>query len=665
MQIKIISLSLLNFKGIRQLTVNFNNVTNISGRNKLGKTTIFDAFLWLLFGKDSFDRKDFSIKTLDKDNEPFHRLDHEVTGILEVDGDRVEIRRLLQENWVAKRGSKDKEFKGHTTSFFWNNVPMQLQQYQDKINEILKEDVFKLLTNTGYFNSKPWQDRRQVLISIAGNISNEDIFDRIITPGNKENFTELINALNAKKSVDEFRREILGKKKRIKEEMEGIPGRIDEANRSLPDPLDYDGIQLLLDAAKAGLTETENLLMNKTQAQKNRQTAIGEKLKLVQQHNREITTISNQVTNDTRQAGVTRQSEITGLELQVRSLNNEIDLMTREYTTEAASLERLIAQKEEIGTKWDKVNAETLEINEAELCCPTCKRQFDEGTVETKKTELQSNFNQDKSRRLGDITTKGQQLAEDIKTKETALENLKTKGAGKRSELNLLETKLAGLREAHANKTNEEDQIITQAIADHQDIRTKQQLIDQINKEIDAPTDDQEDNSVLLQTKSELNTKISTYTGQLATKDIRTKTEARIKELTEQESTMGTELASLEGIEFSIEQFVKAKMDELESRINGRFKMVKFKLFKKQINEGEVECCDTLIDGVPYADANTASRINAGIDIINTLSEHYQVFAPVFVDNAESVNTLIPLNSQLIRLVVSLDEKLKIESSAA
>lgn len=664
MQIKIISLTLLNFKGIRALTVNFDNVTNISGRNRLGKTTIKDAFLWLFFGKDSTDRKDFAIKTLDKNNEPYHRLDHEVTGVLEVDGDRVTIRRLLQEDWVAKRGSKDKEFKGHTTSYYWNDVPMKLEQYQAKIGEILEENVFKLLTNTDYFNSLTWQERRKVLINIAGTITNDMILDKIMTPANKENFTTLINALNSKKTIEEYTREIAAAKKKIKEEMEDIPGRIDEANRSLPDPVDYDGIQVLLDAAKHGLQEIEGQLMNKTQAQRQHQVQITEWLREVQKLNQDKETIKVNVTNATRQMGVTRMAEINELRLKEKSLENELNLLTRDYTNETAKLVRLKEQKEQVGQQWDKVNAEQLEYNDAEFKCPACKRDLEAGTVATKKDELQKNFNQDKSRRLQELTTKGQGLAIEITTTETATANLKATGEGKRAELNLLTTQISGLQEAHNRKIQEELEAINSAIANHPDMIKMDQRIDELNQLIDAPTD-QADNSTLLQTKAELANKISGYTTQLATKEQRQKTLDRIQELTDRESALGSELANQEGIEFAIEQFTKAKMDELEARINSRFKMVQFKLFKKQINQGEVECCETLIDGVPFQDANTASRINAGIDIINTLSEHYQVNAPVFVDNAESVNTLIPLNSQLIRLVVSLDEKLKIETTAA
>lgn len=666
MKIKIISLALLNFKGIRAMTVEFgDDITNISGRNKLGKTTIKDAFRWLLFGKDSTDRKDFAIKTLDKNNEPFHRLDHEVTGVLEVDGDRVTIRRLLQENWVARRGSKDKEFKGHNTSYYWNEVPLKLGEYEAKISDILNETIFKLITDTDYFNTRPWQERRQILMSMAGEITNDEVFDKIITLATKQNFAALINALNAKKSIDEYRKELANKKNKIKDEMEGLPGRISEANNSLPDPVDYDAIEQLLEAATKDLEDTDALLMNQTEAERTRQRGINEKLLTVQGLQQQKQTITNQVTMDTKQLGITRQSEINDAMLEKKTLEGDINRLTSEYTTKNTALTGMRTTKEKLGQDWDKVTAETLVLNPNEFCCPTCRREFEAGTVETKKQELTNNFNQDKSRRLEKIKNDGIALATDIKTAETELENLKAKGTAKRTELDKLIARIQTLQEEHTRKSNDELQIIQTALEQHAGIIEITQQITKLNAEIDAPAPEQGNKTQLLQKKQALTADISGYTTKMATKTLREKTEARITELTDRESALGTELADFEGIEFSIDQFVKAKMDTLESRINHRFKEVQFKMFEKQINEGERECCETLIGGVPYSDANTASRINAGIDIINTLSDHYNVNAPVFVDNAESVNTLIPLNSQLIRLVVSLDDKLKIETAAA
>ena len=132
-------LTLLNFKGIRNLTVDFDlNETNIFGYNGTGKTTIFDAFTWLLFGKDSKDRKDFNIKTLDANNQPIERIPHEVTACIEVNGEEINLKKCYNEVWTKKRGSAVETFNGHSVECFYNDVPCSVTEYAKKIAELLK-----------------------------------------------------------------------------------------------------------------------------------------------------------------------------------------------------------------------------------------------------------------------------------------------------------------------------------------------------------------------------------------------------------------------------------------------------------------------------------------------------------------------------------------------
>ena len=124
---------------------------------------------------------------------------------------------------------------------------------------------------------------------------------------------------------------------------------------------------------------------------------------------------------------------------------------------------------------------------------------------------------------------------------------------------------------------------------------------------------------------------------------------------------MAQEIANIEKTQYTIENFIKLKVDTIENRINEKFSLVKFKLFEDQINGGQVETCEALVNGVPFSSLNTASKINAGIDIINTLCEFYNVSAPIFIDNRESVVKLLDSNSQIINLIVSeSDKKLRI-----
>ena len=135
----------------------------------------------------------------------------------------------------------------------------------------------------------------------------------------------------------------------------------------------------------------------------------------------------------------------------------------------------------------------------------------------------------------------------------------------------------------------------------------------------------------------------------------------RIEQLSKEESELAQSIADMEREMFTIEAFEKEKSTRIEASVNDKFQMVNFKLFETQINGGEVPTCKALINGVPFSDANTASKINAGLDIINTLCEHYQVNAPIFIDNRESVIELLDTQSQVINLIVSEgDTKLRV-----
>src|SRR5690606_30802353 len=155
-------------------------------------------------------------------------------------------------------------------------------------------------------------------------------------------------------------------------------------------------------------------------------------------------------------------------------------------------------------------------------------------------------------------------------------------------------------------------------------------------------------NEELQNHKSAIQNRIKEINESLGIKTQITAANNRIKELEQEETQLSNSLLALEKQQFDIEKYIKLSIEALEQNINNKFKLVTFKLFETQINGGEIECCEALINGVPFHSANTASKINAGIDIINTLSEFYQTTAPIIIDNRESVSKLIESKSQLI-----------------
>ena len=179
--IKLKKLIIKNFKGIKDLTVDFGNITTISADNAKGKTSIFDAFSWLLFGKDSSDRKDFSLQPLDENNNIIHHLDTVVTGILDIDGNTKELSRILKENWRKARGKAEQELKGTSTTYEVDGIPVKQKEYQEIINSIVDEKIFKMVTNPFNFNSLKWTEQRKILLDITG----EPDQDRVINYNSK------------------------------------------------------------------------------------------------------------------------------------------------------------------------------------------------------------------------------------------------------------------------------------------------------------------------------------------------------------------------------------------------------------------------------------------------------------------------------------------------
>ena len=232
--IKINKLALWNFKGIQSLAINAEGENlKIYGDNATGKTTVFDAFTWLLFGKDSLGRSDFGIKTQDENGNVIHNLDHIVECELAIDNSILTLKKAYAEKWTKKRGSAEAEFSGHETKYFINEVPSTKKEYEQKIASFIDENLFKTITNPLYFNEHlKWQDRRAILLSLCeGEMSDENILAR------SPEFKPLLEELNGR-TVQEYSKVIKSKQTAINDELKAIPQRIAEASLAIPADVD-------------------------------------------------------------------------------------------------------------------------------------------------------------------------------------------------------------------------------------------------------------------------------------------------------------------------------------------------------------------------------------------------------------------------------------------
>jgi len=638
-KITINNLRLKNFKGIKEFTLDADskNMT-IRGTNATGKTTIVDSFDWLLFGKDSQNRSDFDIKTL-KNGQVQHGLEHEVECELIVDDKPIKIKKIFAEKWVKQRGSANKEFTGHTTTYFVNDVPVKKTEFTNYISEILDEDIFRLLTKPQYFNTIHWQKRREILLTVCGDITDEDVIK-----SNNE-LKKLPNILS-NRTINDHKKMIEGRRKNLNKEIEKIPTRIDEVEKGKPDVAQISeaqanqNIKILKREKVDAETEINRLKSGGQLAELQKQEAEIEG---------KICKLKNDHDDDVFAKKAAEKKKLNGIEEQIEEQNKII----RNNNDDVKHYEELISKKEikikELRQKWHSENDDRVTMVEA--ICPTCGQDLPQAQIdETIKT-----FNTNKANKLKQIQNDGVLAASDIKAKKEYIENI--------------------IKEVN-ERLLEIDTLIEQQkeIKNHIEVISNKPLPDEIKK-LGVKRINIREQIAKLSTGdsagiiSQLQEKINAIENRInIMQDIITQfnqikiANERIEELKNQERILAAEYEDIESQIYLIEQFIRAKVSLLEEKINSKFKQAKFQLFSEQINGGIEETCVTLVDGVPYLSANNAAQINIGLDIINTLSDYYQVAAPIFIDSAESIVDITPSGSQMIRLIVSeAHKKLTVE----
>ncbi len=643
-KIELKSLHLKNFKGIKDLKIDFDNITNISGENATGKTTINDAFRWLLFDKDSTDRKQFEIKTIDKAGNVIHGLEHSVTGELFINGQLKIYQKIYKEKWQKKRGDTDSTFTGHETIYSINDVPVKAQEFQEEISSLIDEEIFKLITNPLYFSTiMKWQDRREKLLNIVGDITNDEIID---SETSLKNMKELFEA---EKDFDKLKKGIAATKKKLNDEIKMIPVRIDECNNSIVD-IDFNIIKIELESKEVELSDIEDQL---TDASKEN-PALAEKKKELNSLRAKISEIENDHTEKRYAEAQKLNSNLRKHQSDKSELENSLKEIENKITSFENKRDVLAKEIKNCAEIWDRKKAEQFIIDE-NFMCPTCKRKLDDDVIENKKAELLENFNSEKAKKLEEISKDGKIHTEQKFKAESQLKDFEQQKIETKKAIEELINKITEAKEAIEEFENTEMEYPEFYWA-------YRAQVEEITEIINTPADSSIDVNDLRLRKTELIKEIDLIKTELRAEENNIKMRKRIEELSDREKELAQKIADLENNEFLCEKFIKTKVELLDQKINSMFSFVRFKLFDIQINGGLVETCEALINGVPFSDANNAGKINAGIDIINALSDYYEVSAPIFIDNREAVNQIIKTDAQVINLIVSKDPKLVVKS---
>lgn len=628
---KLLKLNLQNFKGIRNSEFDFGGIdATIYGDNATGKTTVFDSLCWLLFGKDSLDRADFEIKTLEN-GEPIHKVNHEVEAeFLNDDGNSFTLRRVYREKYSSPRGG-DTKLTGHTTDYFVNDVPVKEKEYKQYINDVIAEDVFKLITNPLYFNEQySWQNRRKLLLEISGDIKDDEVIN------SRSELTRLAELLNGR-TVDEQRKIVAAKKTAINKELDMIPVRIDEALRNKAD----------IATSESKLTtdiETLNKSINELENQK--ATIINgfsstEKRSKIDEIGRQLKARQSEVLSVYNSEKQRKRGEYEALLTQLKIIESEHDRYTDRAYDLAKDIERESKRIETLQAEFDTFNAQ--EFNKE--ACPTCGQPL----PEDKQAELEAAFNSEKAAKLEEW--------------QSLIESAKKLKANYEEQREVLLVKADGLTKeiedktkAYESKFKEYESYLEPNVEDDPDYKELKAELFLLELDEGEEADDKEvsrldeEISSVKEKRAALETELNKY-------KLNADIQKRVIELENQQQKLAAEKNLLDETSFLIDEFVKAKVDMLEESINSHFEYARFKMFNVLVNGNIEECCETTYKGVPYRSMNNAARMNVGLDIINALTKFYNVTAPVFIDNAEAVTDFIKCNSQTIKLVVDADFK--------
>lgn len=651
---KLLTLKLRNFMGIKDFILHAggNNVS-VYGANGAGKTTLFSAFTWLLYDKDSANKKDFDIKTLDADGQVIHGLEHEVEAILEVDGHELALSKVYKEQWTKKRGSVSREFTGHTTDHYIDGVPVPKKDFTARISEISAEDVFKLLTSPTYFNTQlHWQDRREILLEVCGDISDADVI------ASDKALAKLPDILKGRK-LDDHRKVINERRKAINDELEKIPVRIDEIERGLPDISSIQADKLPDDIAKlrkkAREKEQEIITIQNggAIAEKKREISIiGTELQELRNSHREM--LDGKVGDKREDLNLIREA--------ILDHKGDIDVYSRSIRMSESQAKDLDAKMEALRSSWHEENNKVFSF-EQDHTCPTCGQALPQEKLQEARDTARAAFNTTKAKKLESINAEGVTL----KGKKTELETAKDESQQK---LDKATADMAELEKKEAALRKEIDSILegaepVESTPEYKALVEKKDALQQEIKELEEGNT----SSIagIQQEIDDLECAIVALEKNAAQVEQHEKGTERIEQLKKQEKDLAAEFEALENELYLTEQFIRTKVALLEEKINSKFKLARFKLFNVLVNGGVEECCETLCQGVPYSSGlNNAARINVGLDIINTLADHYGFDAPIFVDNAEAVTDLIETRGQQIRLIVSKkDKKLRVETAAS
>ena len=636
-----------NFKGISHYELDLNSHdAKAFGRNASGKTTLADGFRWLLFGKNLSDDK-LNPKPLDSENNEQLGLNPEIEAELSIDGKVVILKRVQEEKWTAKRGDIEKTRGSDTTKYYIDTVPVKEKEWKVYISKIADEDLFSVLSNPGTFMKLAWKTRRELLIELSG-LTDEEIIS------SNQDLKDLMKVLD-NHSVDDKKKILVGRKKQIKQQIEGIPLQIQE-NKDAIDrlTLDESGQEIDVQQLTKEITSAEALVKEKEdrlQVSKTGDPTLDYK-EQISKLNLQLSEEKNKFLAGGNLATENLQTQVFELQRTVNELRSKKSQLEVDYYQVEQTARIQNEELESLRAEHKQLSSLTFDDHQKE--CPTCGQDLPADQV----AQMIEKFNQDKSEKLERNVETGKAKRQVLLANNARLIDLN-------EERKEVEAQLAD-KEKGLDLLNDELTYQQSKNGKFEDTESYKEIKREIDELQNRVLTAQADSSLAVQEAQQALEQAVKQREQLQSQLIRFDQakpfEDRIAELREKDAKLKQQNQDVERQLFMIDEFIRLKVKMLEESINSKFELVKFKLFDMQKNGALNEICEATYQGIEYSSSlNTGAKINCDIDIINTLSKHHDLYLPLFVDNAEAVNELIDSESQMIELRVSEDKKLKVE----
>lgn len=634
-------IELTNFKGQAHRVEEFQPGENyIYGANGTGKTSVFDAFLWLLFGKDSKGQSEekAKIKMLDSDGNPVWHTDNSVEATLLVDGVELTLKRTYQEKWRKPKGQVDAVYDGQKTVYSWNgNEKISAAEYKRRISELVDEELFKLITDPRYFASLKPDKRREIVLAMAGDVTPEEI---------RRSDPEL-RSFDPGRSITETKQVAMSTRLRCIHERDNYPARIDELMQQ----------RTQKEAAAAVLMDHKDEYYRQVLSEAN------DHLRKLE----EMQGDASQRVEDIMAANQLRIQKLSQIERYKAQKQAEADASVREYNEQNADLQRHIDKlkmKVEHGLEQlDHCNKKLQELREVTVaarehitkiraeeppvfgavCCDKCGQELPDQEAEREKLiekwrSLQRKKIEELTEDGNDAYQKGLALKAEIAEKEADIEDAKR-------QISKLEEKITVDRGYYP--------------VDFSNDKVLQEMIDSVPPEQSVSDEiTAQNNRILaqknryLQEREEAVTALKRYDMiPVYQEDIKAINE-RCAALEKESLEINQRIADQERIIYLCDVWAKARTELLNAKVADNFQLVEFKMFNYTQEGNPVPTCEITVNGVDYTALNTASTINAGLDIINALISYYQIKAPIFIDNRESVTMITAPDTQIINLSV-------------